>query len=71
MDLYTLALMRGESLRREAARARLARQARGSGRPAGRVRVGLARWLVALATRVWPEAARNAPGAWSTMGGAR
>jgi hypothetical protein len=71
MDLYTLASMHGESLRQEAARARLVKQARESARPAGSVRVGLARWLVALATRIWPEAARNAPGAWSTMGGAR
>jgi hypothetical protein len=33
MDLYTLASMHGESLRQEAARARLVKQARESARP--------------------------------------
>ena len=67
MDPYLLAEVRLKELRREAELAR-----RGQGQPApdgeqsvGRSRMVLARWLIAAAGWLWPEAGRE------VMGGVR
>jgi hypothetical protein len=67
MDLYLLAVVRMKELRREAELAGRGRgrPAREGGRSVSRPRMVLARWLIAAAEWLWPEAGRPA------MGGAR
>lgn len=61
-DMYLLAVVRMKELRREA---ELARRGTPVAPRAGRSRIMLAQWLMAMAARLSPEVARNA------MGGAR
>jgi hypothetical protein len=63
-DMYLLATVRMKELAREAEVARRGRAA--IPRPVGRPRIMLARWLLALAARLWPEAGRH-----YVMGGSR
>jgi len=69
MDPYLLAMVRMKELeqRRESALARWGRRPapRNRGRSVSRPRVVLAKWLMAAARRLWPEAGRT------LMGGAR
>ena len=62
-DLYLLASVRMKELAREA---ELARRGEPIRRPVSRPRIMLARWLLALAARLWPEAGRH-----YVMGGSR
>ena len=63
-DLYLLASVRLKELAREA---EVARRGRASfPRLVSRPRIMLARWLLALAGRLWPEAGRH-----YVMGGSR
>ena len=64
-DLYLLAVVRMKELRCEAELARRGRPARDRGQSVGRLRMALARWLIAAAQWLWPEAGRE------VMGGAR
>ena len=57
MDLYRLAEMREENLRRDAEIARLAGRDPGVPRSTGKLRAGLAKGLMRLAARLWPEGA--------------
>ena len=64
-DQYLLAVVRMEELRREAELARRRGTPRDVGQSVSRPRIVLARWLMAAAERLWPQAGRE------VMGGAR
>jgi hypothetical protein len=65
-DQYLLlAVVRMEELRREAGIARRGRSPRDVGQSVSRPRIVLARWLMAAAQWLWPQASRE------VMGGAR
>jgi hypothetical protein len=64
-ELFLLAVVRMEELRREAELARRGRTPREVGQSVSRPRVVLARWLMAAADRLWPQGVRE------VMGGAR
>jgi hypothetical protein len=71
MDLYRLAVLRDESLRRTAETTRLVAGGGSRARPADRVRVGLARLLVKLAMRLWPDSAGTTAGVGPALGSTR
>jgi len=64
-DLYLLATVRLRELHREAELQRRGRPPREFEPAVGRSRIVLARWLLAAAERLWPEARRG------MLGGAR